>query len=213
MTKGKKLSNEEAQMLAEAEKAAKAGFDQKTKQLNEEIYGSITTKFDPTVEMKDKASMENDSTVETSSHRPEEDPSLEGEEPGDTVPEDPEERMKWTAKMLQKVNPKAPGYNALRQWKQMHGDIFILNIQDKVFIYRYIKRQEWAQLQSSDSFNNMNPVQQEDHITERCVLWPEMNPMVKASMPAGALSMLAEQIRIQSMFLDPVQVANITLKL
>lgn len=199
MAQSKKLSDEEAQMLAEAEKAAKAGFTQKNKQ--------------ETVDIKDLEAQQYAKTVEVPHHQ--EMMNEEIEEPdSDSIPEDPDERLKWTAKMLKQINPKCPvDYNALRQWKGMHGSVFVLNIQDKVYIYRYIKRQEWAQLQASDSFNNMTPVQQEDAIVERCLLWPEMNPINKAAMPAGAPSMLAEQIRIQSMFLDPVQVANITLKL
>lgn len=231
MAKARKLSDEEAQLLAEAEKAAKAGFNQQTKELNQEVYGSTDKHFDPTVEMKNFDPSNSDvakefgkqmsnpnfeeyaKTVEQPPYKPEDAPSEGEAAPDNVIPDDPEERLKWTARMLKEINPKAPDYNALKNWKQMHGSVFILNIQDKIYIYRYIKRQEWAQLQANDSFQNMTPIQQEDNIVERCVLWPQLGPIEKASMPAGATSMLAEQIRIQSMFLDPVQVANITLKL
>lgn len=207
MANTRKLSNEEAELLADAEKVAKAGFSQKINQTDEKVKETVELKnFDPS---KVEADMYQQyaKTIEVPPYQPE-------EEPEETIPDDPDERLRWTAKMLKKINPKCPiTYEILKQWKQMHGSVFVLNIQDKVYLYRYIKRQEWAQLQASESFANMTPIQQEDSIVERCMLWPEMSPIVKASMPAGAPSMLAEQIRIQSMFLDPVQVANITLKL
>jgi len=134
-------------------------------------------------------------------------------EEASVVPENPEQRLEWVAEQLSLLNPQAPNAAALRQWKQMHGNVFVLQIEDHVFIYRYLKRQEWAQLQANEAFHNLRPDQQEDSIVERCTLWPKFNPHTKGGLPAGAASMLAEQIRIQSMFLDPAQVANITIKL
>jgi hypothetical protein len=59
----------------------------------------------------------------------------------------------------------------------------------------------------------MRTEQIDDIMVEKCLLFPRLSPERKAFLPAGAPSMLAEQIRLQSQFLDPVQVANITVKL
>jgi len=134
-------------------------------------------------------------------------------EEGPVIPEDPEAKLTWVAEQLAVLNPNAPNAATLREWKRVHGNVFILQIDEHVFIYRYLKRQEWAQLQANEAFGGLRPDQQEDHIAERCTLWPKFNPHTKGGLPAGAASMLAEQIRIQSMFLDPMQVANITIKL
>lgn len=137
----------------------------------------------------------------------------EEEEAESEIPMDPDKKLEWVAEQLQKINPNAPNANVLKQWKQLHGNVFVLQIDDYVFIYRYLKRQEWKQLQANEAFHNRRIDEQEDYITNKCLLWPRLNPHTEGALPAGASSMLAEQIRIQSMFLDPMQVANITIKL
>ena len=129
------------------------------------------------------------------------------------IPEDPVAKLEWVAEQLKKIKPNAPDANVLKEWKRIHGNIFILQVDDYVFIYRYLKRQEWKQLQANDQFHTMRVDEQEEMITEKCTLWPKFNVHTRGALPAGAASMLAEQIRIQSMFLDPAQVANITIKL
>jgi hypothetical protein len=129
------------------------------------------------------------------------------------IPEDPDKKLEWVANQLAGIKPGSPNAAVLKEWKRLHGNVFILQIDDVIFIYRYLKRQEWAQLQANEAFYKMRPDQQEDHITDRCLLWPRLDPVAKGTLPAGAATMLAEQIKMQSMFLDPVQVANITIKL
>jgi len=247
--------------LAQAEKIANAGFDPKTKKLNEGIYGPTNVSFDPLAEMQvlaqnnvtdqsfleasmqefnqmEQPNMINDALDAVQSEDPsfpmpeavqtpqapqmapqaaplpiQAESDVEPEEEGPEVPEDPEERLNWVAEKLAAVKPGAPNAAALREWKRMHGNVFILQIDEYVFIYRYLKRQEWAQLQVNEGFHNMRVDQQEDYISEKCTLWPKFNPHTKGGLPAGAASMLNEQIRLQSMFLDPMQVANITIKL
>jgi hypothetical protein len=137
--------------------------------------------------------------------------NVDPEEEGPEVPENPEERLNWVAGELAKMKPGAPNAQVLREWKRIHGNVFILPIDEYVFIYRYLKRQEWTQLQVNEEFTNLRQDQQEDYIVRKCLLWPQFSN--SAGLPAGAVTMLAEQIRIQSMFLDPVQVANLTVKL
>lgn len=247
--------------LANAEKMAQAGFDPKTKKLDENIYGPTNIAFNPLEEMqilKDNMitddsfleaskqefkSMNNPNMVndaldaiqaedqdfpmveststptapqavpEASQVAPASTKELKVKEEGPTIPEDPEERLVWVAEQLATLKPDAPSADMLREWKRIHGNVFVLQIDEHVFIYRYLKRQEWAQIQANESFHTLRSDQQEDHIAVRCTLWPKFNPHTKGGLPAGAVSMLAEQIRIQSMFLDPMQVANITIKL
>jgi hypothetical protein len=131
----------------------------------------------------------------------------------DSMPENPVEKMKWVSEKLREVNPNAPSSSELMNWKQMHGNVFVLQLGEDVYIYRYIKRQEWSQMMANPAVQKMRTEQIEDMIVEKCLLFPKLSPERKAFLPAGAVGMLAEQIRLQSQFLDPMQVANITVKL
>ena len=234
------IASQYGQELAAAEKAAKMGFDPKTKKLDPRIYGPTDVKFNPVTDLKtmsenlptlpnlQESQMQENHVKNALEAVQEEDPgfpmpSSEEEESASEnqeiseeqsdIPADPEEKLQWVANELAKINKNAPGVEVLRKWKAMHGNIFILNIDDYIFIYRYLKRQEWSQLQANEAFISQRPDQQEDYVAERCTLWPQFDVTTKGALPAGAAAMLAEQIRIQSMFLDPVQVANITIKL
>jgi hypothetical protein len=135
------------------------------------------------------------------------------EEEEEVMPTNPIEKMKWVAEKLKEVNPNAPGASELMSWKQMHGNVFVLQLGEDIYIYRYIKRQEWSQMMANPAVQKMRPEQVEDMIVEKCLMFPKLTPERKAFLPAGAVGMLAEQIRLQSQFLDPMQVANITVKL
>jgi hypothetical protein len=188
--------------------------------LNPAIYGDTTVAFDPFKEIE----MQNFDIPEENQF---EAPSLpaqqtftdvpdsvspEAEEP-EEMPLSPEEKLRQIAAAMRETTPNSPSFETLTKWKGMHGDIYLLNIEDKIYIFRYIKRQEWLQLRAQESWNKMSQDQQEDHVFDRCLLFPKLDPVAKAGLPAGIVGLIAEQIRFQSMFLDPVQVANITIKL
>ena len=190
-------------------KASQKEFEQmKNPNMVEDALGAVQAE-DPSFPMPQDAPPEE--TAQEPAGQPQNSP--QEEEKQDMLPEDPEEKLKFVAEHLAAINPQAPNATVLREWKRIHGNVFVLQIDDHVFIYRYLKRQEWAQIQANEQFHSLRPDQQEDWITEKCTLWPKFNPHTKGALPAGASSMLAEQIRIQSMFLDPMQVANITIKL
>ena len=130
-----------------------------------------------------------------------------------SIPEDPEARLLYVAAELKKIDPNAPGEGRLRQWKVMHGEIFINSIGSQTFIFRYLKRQEWAQIKTQTNFENMTDIQIEDMYFDRCVMWPILNPVQKASLPAGAPTMIVQQIRMQSLFIEPEAAMQFTIKL
>ena len=135
-----------------------------------------------------------------------------GEEPL-KLSDDPKEKMAQVSKILKEIRSDAPSGETLMQWKDMCGDIYVITLDEKIFVYRYLKRQEWVQIQANPAWAEMRDDQQEDSIFSKCVLWPEMDTVQKASLPAGAMSMVVQQIRMQSMFLDPMYVAQMTIKL
>jgi hypothetical protein len=129
-------------------------------------------------------------------------------------PEDPVEQVNLVAKKLYKrFKNNAPSAQHLMQWKQMHGNVFLLEVGDRVFLYRYIKRVEWKQLLASEQFVNLDEDAQNEHIATRCTLWPRFTAESSGGKEAGIFEMLAQQIKMQSLFLDPVAVSSFTIKL
>ena len=139
----------------------------------------------------------------------------EGEEEEEPLSDDLQTRMYQISDRLKKStgNDKIPNGDVLWQWKQVCGDIYVILLDDKVFIYRYLKRQEWVQIQANPAWAQMRTDQQEDSIFNKCLLWPQMDTVEKAALPAGSVEMIVQQIRMQSMFLDPMYVAQNTIKL
>ena len=129
------------------------------------------------------------------------------------MPEDPIERMHHIATIMKEIHPNFPSGDQLIQWKQMMGDVFILDLGDRVFIYRYLKRQEWVQMNANEAYHGMRQDQKEDMIYNKCVVWPTLGPQQVAGLPAGCVSSVVGQIEQQSMFLDPRELANFTIKL
>jgi hypothetical protein len=99
-------------------------------------------------------------------------PELEEQEEApeeDSMPENPVEKMKWVSEKLREVNPNAPSSSELMNWKQMHGNVFVLQLAEDVYIYRYIKRQEWSQMMANPAVQKMRTEQIEDMIVEKCL--------------------------------------------
>jgi hypothetical protein len=127
--------------------------------------------------------------------------------------EDPAKRAEQVAEFLASKFQNAPTADLLQQWRKLHGGIFMLHVADRIFIYRYLKRQEWAQINANPKVSEQSEDDIEENIFNRCMLWPVYNQLQKAGMPAGAVSMVVQQIRLQSLFLDPSYVATLTIKI
>jgi hypothetical protein len=108
---------------------------------------------------------------------------------------------------------KTPSVEYLRQCKAIHGDLFVLPLYSKVYIYRYLKRQEWSQLNIDPTFNKLTEIQQNELLFDKCLIWPQLNPIEKAASPAGLTETIVEQIKLQSCFINPNAVAEMTFKL
>jgi hypothetical protein len=140
------------------------------------------------------------------------------EEEKETLPLDPIEALKFMVGKLVLSYPDIPEFETLFKWKQMHKNLFFLPLGDKMIIYRYMKRQEWIQMQIKMSQENsdlqkLTKVQLEEYIFDKCVLWPQFSLIEKANLEAGFISTVHDQIQLHSMFLDPNALAQITIKL
>lgn len=108
-----------------------------------------------------------------------------------------------------------PSPELIIQWKQMHGDIHMLPIADRIFLFRYIKRQEYIQMMAADNWDKMREIDRDEIITDRCLLYPQLkdDQMKKAALPANTLGMIAAQIKLQSLFLDEMYVSSLVMKI
>lgn len=140
----------------------------------------------------------------------------EEEEEKEGKPLTEEEKFEIVAKeFADRFGEGAPSIEVLQQWKRTFGAIFALDLGDKnMFIYRYLNRQEWQQMNAPDSdWLKSSPMKKEEYIVGKCLLFPAYTPEGMRALPAGMFSMLTEQIQLQSMFLPPAQVAEITMKI
>lgn len=136
-----------------------------------------------------------------------------GEESDFVLSEDPAVRLGQMAIKLKEISPNAPTAEMLARWKAMHGELFVLYLFDRAYIYRYLKRVEWTKMNQDESFSQMTQDQVEEYIVDRCLLWPSYTTVEKASLPAGTIPSLSEQIRLNSMFLDAARLSQFTVKL
>lgn len=129
----------------------------------------------------------------------------------------PEEKMKIVAEVIRGRFgnvPNLPTEEQLKNLKRTHGSIFFLDLggQD-IFLYRYIKRVEHMSMISSSGWDNLSEDQREEKIVDKCLIWPFITEEQKMIIPAGKIKLLSDQILLNSMFLDPAQVATLTIKL
>lgn len=127
--------------------------------------------------------------------------------------EDPEVRAEQVSNMYRAIDPTFPSKEQLLQLKKQFGEFFICNLGDQFFIFRYIKRQEWIQLNADDGYQKALGHQKEDILYTKCVIWPNLRPEQLGTLPAGSISAVVEQIQLESKFLNPVEVAQYTIKI
>jgi hypothetical protein len=129
----------------------------------------------------------------------------------------PEEKMEFVAQQIALRFPgvqNLPDVNRFKTWKQTHGGVFFLDLGGTdMFIYRYLKRVEYMGMTADPGWQKLSKDEREERIVDKCLLWPFISPEQKAIIPAGKIELIAEQISIHSMFIDPAQVAAITIKL
>lgn len=133
------------------------------------------------------------------------------------IEEDIDKKIEALHQMLSEISDNPPSIKDLAMWKNVHGDLFVLQLDvDQLYLYRYIKHQEWKQLLADGNKNNINSLteaQVEEKLFDMCVLWPKLDYISIAGVPAGLIKTVVEQIRIRSCFLDPAQVVQFTTKI
>jgi len=124
-----------------------------------------------------------------------------------------EEKCQEINTFITSVAGSSPDVQTLINWKRMHGDLFLLHMGEKVYLFRYLKRQELIQMKANPNYDQLTELQREEDVYHRCVLFPPTDAIQEASDPAGLMEMLTKQIKMQSMFLDEVYVAQLVIKI
>lgn len=127
--------------------------------------------------------------------------------------EDPIERLGQIAEIFRKTDKNFPSKEVLIKLKRTYGNIFLLDLDDMVFIYRYMNRREVVQMELDESFQKLREDLKQDTIFAKCVLYPKFDPTRMSLLPGGIISTIVDTIQIKSMFLDPRQLAMATIKL
>lgn len=136
------------------------------------------------------------------------------EEETEELSSDPVIRLEQVHTKVSALFPNIPSKQQLAQWKAMHGDLFFLQLGEELIIYRYLKCQEWIQLNHDEVWVKLEEDKRNEGLFERCVLWPGFAPHELLLRPAGFVDAVVQQIEMQSMFMDPMSIAvNSTLKL
>jgi len=142
-------------------------------------------------------------------------PQEEAKVDQNVLSDDPQIRMQQVHDKLATISSAPPSVKDLINWKRIHGDLFVLPLEElgQAYIYRYLKRQEWTQLMAQGTFEKLTAEQIDDLLFDKCVLWPSLGPMEKAGLPAGLIPTMVTQIRVHSLWLDPGQLVNLTVRL
>lgn len=144
-------------------------------------------------------------------------PVLEPEELEPAVAEDPEpieaveDEEEWDSYKMppeEEVWPGGPTFAMINAWKDQYGDVYVTSVTpDHHVVWRTINRFEYRRAvknleqalasgvpQSEANMNN------EEHITELCVLFPPYNRANPAGEMAGVASTISQQVMEASAF-------------
>lgn len=89
--------------------------------------------------------------------------------------------------------PGGPTNGQIEEWKRMYDNgVYATQLDDEhIYVWRTLKRMEWKGIMRAEAPDS---TYHQERIAESCVLWPLDYRMTSASGPAGAPTVLAEQI-------------------
>ncbi len=98
----------------------------------------------------------------------------------------------------EEIFPEGPTRNKIEEWKSRYGTIYMVEIEDEVFVFRTITRIEYKEILKA---KEADALYREERMCEKCVLWPDRYSFINMSQgKAGIPSLLAEQIMDKSGF-------------
>jgi len=124
-----------------------------------------------------------------------------------------EEQIKNLAEALA-VFPGAPTQEIMEGWKQEHGSVYASGTSDtEMFIWRPVTRTEFTEVSVAAVEQQLTQLAVEAEVVHRCVLWGSPLGMIAMAQKGGTITLLHEQIMVNSNFLDPRIASQIVIKL
>lgn len=124
-----------------------------------------------------------------------------------------EEKCQELNKFVKAITDVDIPVDTMLSWKNVHRDFFMLHLGERVFLFRYLKKQEWIQMKANPQWEQMTEDQRDADIYHRCLLFPTVDTIAEAGDAAGVMSLIAEQVKLQSFFLDEMYVAQMVVKI
>jgi len=129
-------------------------------------------------------------------------------------PPDTETLIGQLVDQLSAVSSNPPTVEEVKGWKHLHGDIFVAPMDEKqIYVYRYLKRQEWKQLLAQNSTSELGPEGVDELIFRRCLLWPKLGELQENFLGAGVVPTMSSQIQAASGWVNPQALASVTTKI
>lgn len=94
------------------------------------------------------------------------------------------------------VQAGGPSPEVIAQWKAQFEDVYCSSINNQIYIYRSLSRQEYREVMG---IPGADPMYQEERIVEKCLLFPKFD-VFQMRKKAGTISSLADQIMRASDF-------------
>lgn len=125
-----------------------------------------------------------------------------------------EKKWEYVFAQLAATGKTPPSMEQINQWKVMHGPLFFLPLEEgQCFLYRYLKKIEYQHLLVDQNFQKMTEEEQQITFMKKCLLFPVLDDFAINALPAGLGQLISKQIEMRSLFLDPLAVTQMTIKL
>lgn len=112
------------------------------------------------------------------------------------------------------VFPGAPTQEQVEGWKREFGGVYASGTSDtEIFIWRPVTRAEFTELGIAAVERQLSQLAVEETLVKKCLLWA--SPLGKEALvkKGGTVTMLHEQVMVNSNFLDPRVASQVVIKL
>lgn len=94
--------------------------------------------------------------------------------------------------------PGGPTLTRVEEWKSLHGEVFLTEFDEDVFLWRTLKRKEYKDIMK---INGADQYYKEERIVDKVALYPEnYNFMAMTNGKAGVPTLLSELVMEKSGF-------------
>ena len=105
-----------------------------------------------------------------------------------------------------------PSEEEIAAWKRQYGTVYVVSLsEDENYVFRALNRQEWKAIKSNSK--KLDEDQKTDVIAIKGTIWPRLNSIAIASLPAGTAETLMGMILEASNFMSTERAIELVRKL